>query len=114
MFEINTEVKSKGKEALHNVSEFLGIKDKQESVRDNVRKSIAKTEHTIKNQDAFGSGMREVGQKIANTFRTFVDKETVDYSGKAKKYTKTEIVKKSFEVKKKAVSKYGATSGCSH
>lgn len=78
--EIVAEVKAKGKEALHKVSEFLGIKDKL---------------------DAFGSGMREAGQKIANTFRTFADKETVDYSEKEKKFSKTELVKKSFEVKKR-------------
>jgi hypothetical protein len=45
--------------------------------------------------------MREAGQKIANTFRTFADKETVDYSEKEKKFSKTELVKKPFEAKKK-------------
>ena len=99
--EIVAEAKAKGKAALHKVSEFLGIKDKLESVRDNVRKSIAETEHTINKLDAFGSGMREAGQKIANTFRTFADKETVDYSEKEKKFSKTELVKKPFEAKKK-------------
>lgn len=97
--EIVAEAKAKGKAALHKVSEFLGIKDKLESVRENVRKSIAETEHTINKLDAFGSGMREAGQKIANTFRTFADKETVDYS--EKKFSKTELVKKPFEAKKK-------------
>lgn len=100
-FEIVAEAKAKGKAALHKVSEFLGIKDKLESVRENVRKSIAETEHTINKLDAFGSGMREAGQKIANTFRTFADKETVDYSEKEKKFSKTELVKKPFEAKKK-------------
>lgn len=99
--EIVAEAKAKGKAALHKVSEFLGIKDKLESVRENVRKSIAETEHTINKLDAFGSGMREAGQKIANTFRTFADKETVDYSDKEKKFSKTELVKKPFEAKKK-------------
>lgn len=110
LFEIKTEVKAKaseivaeakGKAALHKVSEFLGIKDKLESVRENVRKSIAETEHTINKLDAFGSGMREAGQKIANTFRIFADKETVDYDQKEKKFSKTELVKKPFEAKKK-------------
>ena len=36
-----------------------------------------------------------------NTFRTFTDKETVDYSEKEKRFSKTELVKKPFEVKKK-------------
>ena len=99
--EIVAEAKAKGKAALHKVSEFLGIKDKLESVRDNVRKSIAETEHTINKLDAFGRGMREAGQKVANTFRTFADKETVDYSDKEKKFSKTEFVKKPFVAKKK-------------
>ena len=99
--EIVAEAKAKGKAALHEVSEFLGIKDKLESVRENVRKSIAETEHTINKLDAFGSGMREAGQKIANTFCTFADKETVDYPEKEKKFSKTELVKKPFEAKKK-------------
>lgn len=98
--EIVAEAKAKGKAALHKVSEFLGIKDKLESVRENIRKGIAETEQTISKLDAFGSGMREAGQKIANTFRTFADKETVDYSKKEKKFSKTELVKKPFEAKK--------------
>lgn len=112
LFEIKTEVKAKaseivaevevkGKAALHKMSEFLGIKDKLESIRDNVHKSIAETEHTINKLDAFGNGMREARQKIADTFRTFADKETVDYSGKEKQFSKTELVKKPFEAKKK-------------
>lgn len=36
-----------------------------------------------------------------NIFRTFADKETVDYSEKEKKFFKTELVKKPFEVKKR-------------
>lgn len=99
--EIVKEAKAKGKAALHKVSEFLGIKDKLESVRENVRKSIIETENTISKLDTFGSGMREAGQKIANTFRTFADKETVDYDQKEKKFSKTELVKKPFEAKKK-------------
>jgi hypothetical protein len=35
---------------------------------------------TIAKIDAFGGGMREANQKIANTIRTFADKEIVDYS----------------------------------
>lgn len=99
--EIVAEVKSKGKEALHKVSEFFGIRNKLESVRDNVRKSIAETECTIEKIDAFGGGMREAGQKIANTFRSFADKETVDYSNKEKKFSKTEFAKKPFVVQKR-------------
>lgn len=99
--EIVAETKAKGKVALHKVSEFLGVKDKLESVRDNIHKSIGETEQTMIKLDAFGSGMREAGQKIANTFRTFADKETVDYSVKEKHFSKTELAKKPFVMQKK-------------
>lgn len=99
--EIVAETKAKGKAALNRVSEFLGIKVKLESVRDNIHASITKTEQTIGKIDSFGSGMREAGQKAANTFRAFADKETVDYSQKEKKFSKTELVKKPFAAKKK-------------
>ncbi len=89
-----TEVKAKGKAALYKVSEFLRIKDKLEAVRENVHKSITVTEWIISRFDVWGSGMREAEQKIVNTFRAFADKETVDYSGKEKKFSKTELVKK--------------------
>lgn len=100
-FEIVAETKAKGKVALNRVSEFLGIKEKLEVMRGNIRDSITKTEQTIARIDAFGTGMREAGQKIINTFRTFANKETVDYSVKEKKFSKTELVKKPFEVKRK-------------
>lgn len=98
--EIVAEVKTKGKAALHKVSEFFGVRNKLESMRGNIHKSIAETEHTIEKMDAFGGGMREVGQKIANTFRSFADKETVDYSNKEKRFSKTELAKKPFVIQK--------------
>ena len=41
--------------------------------------------------DAFGTGMREAGQKIANMFRTFADKPEKEYG--EKKVSKTELIK---------------------
>lgn len=58
--------------------------------------------------------MREAGQKIANTFRSFADKPEVDYSAKEKKFSKTELAKKPFAHTKEAVREYGASSGCRH
>lgn len=103
--EIVAETKTKGKAALNRVSEFFGIKNKLESLRGNIHQSITKTEQTIEKIDSFGVGMREAGQKVANTFRTFADKETVDYSQKEKKFSKTEFVKKPFAAKKKLFEK---------
>ena len=48
-----------------------------------------------------GKGIREANQQIANTFRTFADKDTVDYSAKDKKFSKTEMPKETLAGKKK-------------
>lgn len=99
--QIVNEVKRKGKAALNKVSEFFGIKEKLVAVRTNVKEAQKEADVTIAKIDAFGKGMREANHQIANTFRTFADKETVDYSAKEKKFSKTELFKKPWEVKKK-------------
>ncbi|WP_075678584.1 DUF6674 family protein [Roseburia sp. 831b] len=99
--EIMTDFKKRGKEALNRVCEFAGLKDKLMGIRNKVKEGIADTEHTIAKIDAFGKGMREAGQKVANTFRTFADREEVDYSGQEKKFSKTEIMKKPWKWQKK-------------
>ena len=100
--EIVTAAKQKGKAALNRVSEFLGIKGKLENIRQSVQESIADVDKTIGKIDAFGMGMREAGQKIANTFRTFADKPEKEYG--EKKFSKTELVKKPFQAKRKLLS----------
>ena len=100
--EIVTAAKQKGKAALNRVAEFLGIKKKLEGIRQNVQESIADVDKSIGKIDAFGTGMREAGQKIANTFRTFADKPEKEY-GK-KKFSKTELIKKPFQAKRKLLS----------
>ena len=99
--QIVNEVKRKGKAALNKVSEFFGIKEKLVAVRTNVREAQKEADVTVDQIDAFGKGMREANQKIANTFRAFADKEIVDYSAKEKKFSKTELFKKPWEAKKK-------------
>ena len=47
------------------------------------------------------AGFREAGQKIDNTFRTFADKEEVDYSDKEKKFSKIEAAKKPWQWQKR-------------
>lgn len=97
-------VKLRGKEALSRVSEFMGIKNKLIGIRENVKQSQIEVASTIVKVDAFGAGIREANQKIANTFRTFVDKEVVDYSMEEKKLSKTDIIKKPFLIKKVLLS----------
>ena len=100
--EIVTVAKQKGKAALNKVAEFLGVKKKLENIRQNVQKSIADVDKSIEKKDAFGTGMREAGQKIANTFRTFADKPEKEYG--EKKFSKTELLKKPFQAKRKLLS----------
>ena len=90
-----------GKKA-NKVAEFLGIKKKLEGIRQNVQESIADVDKSIGKIDAFGKGMREAGQKIANTFRTFADKPEKEYG--EKKFSKTELIKKPFQAKRKLLS----------
>lgn len=99
--EIVADFNMRGKEALNRVCEFAGLKDKLMGIRNKVKEGIADTEHTISKIDAFGKGMREAGQKVANTFRTFADKEEVNYSGQEKRFSKTEIMKKPWKWQKK-------------
>ena len=100
--EIVTAAKQKGKAALNKVAEFLGIKKKLEGIRQNVQESIADVDKSIGKIDAFGTGMREAGQKIANMFRTFADKPEKEYG--EKKFSKTELIKKPFQAKRKLLS----------
>ena len=99
--EIMDDFKMRGKEALNRVSEFVGLKEKLTGLRNKVKDGIIDTDHTISKIDAFGKGMREVGQMVANIFRTFADKEEVDYSQKEKRFSKTELLKKPWKWQKK-------------
>lgn len=99
--EICEEFKFKGKSALNKVSEFFGVKEKLQKIRENVKQGIVDTEKTLHKIEAFGLGIREANQKIANTFRTFADKPEVDYSEKEKKFSKTEVIKKPWVWQKK-------------
>ena len=105
--EIVQVVKLKRKEALNKVTEFAGIKGKLESVREKIKDAVIDTNHAIVKIDGLGSGMREAGQKIANTIRTFADKEEMDYSQKEKKFSKTEAIKKPFLMKRRLLEGMG-------
>ena len=67
-----------------------------------MQESIEDVDKSIEKIDAFGKGMREAGQKIANTFRTFADKPEKEYG--EKKFSKTELIKKPFQAKRKLLS----------
>lgn len=99
--DIVSEAKKKGKAALNKVTEFFGVKDKLIGIRDYVQETQREVAITVAKIDAFGAGIREANQKIANTFRTFADKGEVDYSQKEKIVSKTEIIKKPWITKQK-------------
>ena len=99
--DIVVEAKKKGKAAFNKIAELFNVKDILMDICTHVKETQKEVSATIAKFDAFGTGMREANQKIANTFRTFVDKEDVDYSKIEKKFSKTEMVKKPWIVKKK-------------
>lgn len=72
----------------------MGLKDKLVSMREKVKQGITDTDRTLNKIEAFGTGMREANQTVANTFRTFADKPIVDYSKKERGFSKTEALKK--------------------
>lgn len=104
--EIVADAKARGKAALNRVSEFFGIKPKLEKMRDKMAQSIADTTRIINKIDALGTGIRESGQNLANTFRTFADKQEVDYSQREKKFSKTDAIKKPWEAYRKSCEKF--------
>lgn len=97
---IVTEAKVRGKEALNRVSEFLGVKEKLERLRINVKEAGMETDKTIAKIDHFGTEIREARRTVSNAFRTFADKEVVDYSKVERSFSKTELIKKPLECKK--------------
>ncbi len=100
---IVTEVKAKGKEALNRVSEFFGVKEKLEKLRINVREAGIETDKTIVKIDRLGADIREAGRSVSNAFRTFADKESVEHSKEERSFSKTEVIKKPWEWKRKSV-----------
>ena len=86
------EAKEKGRTALYRVSEFLGIKKRLLDIRENVRGAIKTTDKDIAKTALLAKGLREAGQTAANAFRTFADKQEVDYSQKEQKHPITKAV----------------------
>ncbi len=111
------EAKIKGRAALNRVSEFFGVKDRLVKMKDTISEGIIDTDKTIAKIEAFGAGMREANQQIANTFRTFADKPEVDYSQKEQKFSKTEFAVKPWKWQRKVYESMimhldGAISKC--
>ncbi len=102
--DILVQVKQKGIHMLAKTVEFMGIKLKLEQLKENIQESLRSINDTIEKMDAFGNGMRQSFRQAANTFRTFANKEVVDYEAKGKKFSKTELIEKPWKVKRKLFS----------
>lgn len=96
--------KRKGKQALYKVAEFAGIREKLTKMREDVMIAVQDTDQVLAKMDRFGIGMREAGHSIANAFRSVFDKTEVDYTGKEKRISKTEIAKQPWMAKRKLLS----------
>ena len=73
--EICVEFKKKGKEALNKVSEFFGIREKLETLRDNLMDGIKETENTLARIEGFEEGIKAANHQLANRFRVLAGKE---------------------------------------
>ena len=73
--EICVEFKKKGKEAFNKVSEFFGIKEKLETMRDNLREGIKETENTLARIEGFEEGIKTANHQLVNSFRVLAGKE---------------------------------------
>lgn len=102
--DIVLQVKQHGKHMLAKTVEFMGIKYKLEQLKENVQESLRGVNDTIEKIDAFGNGMRQSFRQAANTFRTFADKEAVDYETQDKKFSKTELIEIPWKAKRKLFS----------
>ena len=72
---ICVEFKKKGKEALNKVSEFFGIKEKLETMRDSLREGIKETESTLARIEGFEEGIKAANHQLANSFRVLAGKD---------------------------------------
>ena len=98
--EIVDAVKQKGKDAFGKMSEFLGLGKKLENVCIKVQSSIRDVDNTIEKMKEFGMGIRNANQQIANTFRSAVGKDAVDYTDKEKRFSKTKIAIKPWQTRR--------------
>ncbi|WP_192934960.1 MULTISPECIES: DUF6674 family protein [unclassified Coprococcus] len=77
--EIVNEIKSRGKEVLSKVTEFWGVKQKLENIRDKIRGGISETNETLARIEGFAEGMTASNDMFVNSFRMLMGKERKNY-----------------------------------
>ena len=99
------ETKIKGKEALYKVAEFGKFKNRLEVIQEHNKMSEAAVKETLEKIDNFGTSLRGANQQIANAFRIFAGREAVDYEKVEKKFSKTKMAMKPYELKNSMLHK---------
>lgn len=102
---ILNETKIKGKEALYKVAEFGKFKNRLEVIQEHNKMSEAAVKETLEKIDNFGTSLRGANQQIANAFRIFAGREAVDYEKVEKKFSKTKMALKPYELKNSILHK---------
>lgn len=102
---IVNETKIKGKEALYKVAEFGKFKNRLEVIQEHNKMSEAAVKETLEKIDNFGTSLRGANQQIANAFRIFAGREAVDYEKVEKKFSKTKMAMKPYELKNSILHK---------
>ncbi len=99
--EICVEFKKKGKEAFNKVSEFFGIKEKLETMRDNLREGIKETENTLARIEGFEEGIKAANHQLANSFRVLAGKEAKKNENEVYFKNDSSLMRKPWEWQKK-------------
>lgn len=99
--EICVEFKNKGKEALNKVSEFFGMREKLETLRDNLMDGIKETENTLARIEGFEEGIKAANHQLANSFRVLAGKEAKKNEDKVYFKNDSSLMRKPWEWQKK-------------
>ena len=102
---IVNETKIKGKEALYKVAEFGKFKNRLEVIQEHNKIAETAVKETLEKIDNFGTSLRGANQQIANAFRIFAGREAVDYEKVEKKFSKTKMAMKPYELKNSMLHK---------
>ena len=102
---ILNETKIKGKEALYKVAEFGKFKNRLEVIQEHNKMTETAVKETLERIDNFGTSLRGANQQIANAFRIFAGREAVDYEKVEKKFSKTKMAMKPYELKNSMLHK---------
>lgn len=91
---ICTEFKRNGKKALNRMSEFLGLKNMLDTMREDLRQGIVDTDRTIARIEGFEAGIKSANDQLVNSFRVLAGKEKRSFSEEEFFKNNTTLLKK--------------------